>query len=79
MHITEKEVPKVQEGFGRADADREGRFCNSPLQYSRGRRDGWWGTREQSRVSGQPRHASTGMVGQPPALTLPCSPRRGPG
>lgn len=40
VHITEKEVPKVQEGFGRADADREGTFCKSPLEYRRGRRDG---------------------------------------
>lgn len=26
VHITEKEVPKVQEGFSRADVGREGRF-----------------------------------------------------
>lgn len=40
VHITEKEVPKVQEGFSRADASREGRFRNSPLEYRRGRWDG---------------------------------------
>ena len=79
MCRTEEEVAKVQKGFSRTDAGREGRYCNSPLEYRRGRREGCEGTREQSRGSGQPRHASTGMVGQPPALTLPCSPRRGPG
>lgn len=66
-------------GCSRSDADREGRYRNSPLQYRRGRREGCKGTEEQSRGSGQPRHESTGMVGQPPALTLPCSPRRGLG
>lgn len=70
-------VAKVQKGFNRIDGGREGSY--SPLEYRKGRREGYEWTREQSRGSGPPRQASTGMVGQPPALTLPCSPRRGLG
>lgn len=49
------------------------------LRIQEGKKGGICGSRGESKGSGQPRHESTGMVGQPPALTLPCSPRRGPG
>lgn len=43
MHRIEEEVAKVQKGFGRTDAGREGRYCSSPLEYRRGRREGCGG------------------------------------
>lgn len=65
VHVTEKEEPEVQEGFSRADAGRDGRFRNSPLEYRREEGTDARGLESKAGGQGNPGTQAQGWWGSP--------------